>query len=155
VTTRLWRRTSGESTERVREHGRRDKLCPELAHERLSHGHSPWSRFVSGFTDIYRPSTGIFNPIESTTVRQTDFMATFVSLSCTWRLGEEYSMSRMRLFATMLLCGVLCLASMAAAQTETATVSGRVSDSSGAVGPGANVELQKRRASWRSKNQRC
>jgi len=51
-------------------------------------------------------------------------------------------MSRMHLFAILLLCGVLCLTSMAAAQTETATVSGRVSDSSGAVVPAAGVQLQ-------------
>jgi outer membrane receptor protein involved in Fe transport len=57
-------------------------------------------------------------------------------------IGEEYSMSRMRLFAILLLCGMLCLTGMTAAQTETATVSGRVSDSSGAVVPGATVELQ-------------
>jgi hypothetical protein len=74
--------------------------------------------------------------------KENSFLGEFRRRFWQMEIGEEYSMRRTRLFNVILLCGLLCLAKMSTAQTETATVSGRVSDKSGAIVPGAKVEIQ-------------
>ena len=52
------------------------------------------------------------------------------------------TMTRLMRDACILVLGVLCFACGATGQTETATVSGLITDGSGAVVPGADVKLQ-------------